>query len=443
MSDPKQPISVDDLSGTAVLAGDWQPVYRWLRVRVFALTWLAYAFFYLCRTPYAIVKETISRTYRLDSLRLGYIDTSYLSLYAIGQFINGVLGDRIGGRSLVGFGLAGTAVLFAVFGAGHGYWIFILAYGLNGYFQSAGWPGCAKAFSQWFATEERGTVMGFWCTCYQAGAVLSALLATWLLVHFGWRSALLVPALVVGGYALVFLAFQPVSPEREKLPDVEVYYTQATGKPPITPVAVGSPEGSWSDTLLVLKSRVIWTLGLTYVVLKFIRYSFLFWLPYYMSHSLHYAEGEAGYTFLVFEVAGIVGAIFAGVASDRLFQSRRAPIVVWMMCILAIVSYFYGTISTWGRLANATGIGLIGFLIYGPDSVTSGAAAVDFGSKRAASAAAGFINGLGSIGAALTGVVIGYASEKYGWSAVFNLFGPLSLVGALLMATIWNARPNS
>jgi sugar phosphate permease len=114
-----------------------------------------------------------------------------------------------------------------------------------------------------------------------------------------------------------------------------------------------------------------------------------------------------------------------------------------MMCILAIVSYFYGTISTWGRLANATGIGLIGFLIYGPDSVTSGAAAVDFGSKRAASAAAGFINGLGSIGAALTGVVIGYASEKYGWSAVFNLFGPLSLVGALLMATIWNARPKS
>lgn len=443
MGDEKEQVSVDALNGAACAAGDWQQIYRRLRIRAFVLTWLAYALFYLCRTPYAIVKGTMARTFGLDTVRLGYIDTGYLSLYAIGQFANGVIGDRAGGRRLVGIGLLGTAFLFGVFGTGQSYLVFLLAYGLNGYLQSAGWPGCAKAFSQWFATEERGTVMGFWCTCYQAGAVLSALLATWLLVHFGWRSALLVPALVVGGYALVFLALQPVSPEREGLPDIEVYYSKTRGKPTATSIAAASPVGAWSDTLLVLKSRVIWTLGLTYVVLKFIRYSFLFWLPFYMSHSLHYPEGEAGYTFLVFELAGIVGAVFAGIASDRLFQSRRAPIVVWMMASLALVAYFYGTISTWGRIANATGIALIGFLIYGPDSVTSGAAAVDFGSKRAASAAAGFINGLGSIGAALSGIVIGYASKKYGWSAVFNLFGPLSLIGALLMATIWNAKPKS
>lgn len=443
MSDEKQQVSVDALSCTACPSGDWQQIYRRLRIRAFVLTWLAYALFYLCRTPYAIVKGTMAQTFGLDTVRLGYIDTSYLSLYAIGQFANGVIGDRIGGRRLVGIGLLGTALLFAVFGTGHSYLVFVVAYGLNGYLQSAGWPGCAKAFSQWFSTEERGTVMGFWCTCYQAGAVLAALLATWLLVHFGWRSALLVPALLVGGFALVFLVLQPVSPEREGLPDVEVYYSQTTNKPVVTAAAAAAPTGAWSDTLLVLKSRVIWTLGLTYVVLKFIRYSFLFWLPFYMSHSLHYPEGEAGYTFLVFEVGGIVGAIFAGIASDRLFQSRRAPIVVWMMAGLAIVAYFYGTISTWGRIANAAGITLIGFLIYGPDSVTSGAAPVDFGSKRAASAAAGFVNGLGSIGAALSGVVIGYVSKKYGWPAVFNLFGPLSLIGALFMASIWNARPKS
>jgi sugar phosphate permease len=443
MSDQKEQVSVSALSGVASASGDWEQVYRGLRIRAFVLTWLAYALFYLCRTPYAIVKGTMARTFGLDTVRLGYIDTGYLSLYAIGQFANGVIGDRIGGRLLVGIGLLGTALLFAAFGSGHSYLIFVLAYGLNGYFQSAGWPGCAKTFSQWFSTEERGTVMGFWCTCYQAGAVVSALMATWLLVHFGWRSSLLVPALVVGGYAFFFLALQPVSPEREGLPDVEVYYTQTTGKPLLTDASGGSAVGAWSDTLLVLKSRVIWTLGLTYVILKFIRYSFLFWLPFYMSHSLHYPEGEAGYTFLVFELGGIVGAIFAGFASDRLFQSRRAPIVVWMMVSLGIVAYFYGTISTWGRVANIVGITLIGFLIYGPDSVTSGAAPVDFGSKRAASAAAGFVNGLGSIGAALSGVVIGYVSKRYGWPAVFNLFGPLSLVGAVFMASMWNARPKS
>jgi sugar phosphate permease len=83
---------------------------------------------------------------------------------------------------------------------------------------------------------------------------------------------------------------------------------------------------------------------------------------------------------------------------------------------------------------------VIGFLIYGPDTVASGAGSVDFGTQRAAAAAAGFVNGLGSIGAAFSGVAIGYVSRTYGWTAVFNLFAPLSLAGALLMATMWSSR---
>ena len=111
-----------------------------------------------------------------------------------------------------------------------------------------------------------------------------------------------------------------------------------------------------------------------------------------------------------------------------------------MMTALGSVAYSYGTVSTLGRIPNIAAIALIGFLIYGPDSMASGAATVDFGSRRAASAAAGFVNGMGSIGAAFSGVAIGYVSRNYGWNAVFNLFGPVALAGALLMATIWNAR---
>ncbi len=445
MADPEEKTAVDiENSATSPSAG-YERLYRRLRIQTFVLTWLAYAFYYFCRMPYSIVKGAVARTYVLDNLQIGYIDTAYLILYAVGQFVNGVIGDRIGGRLLVGLGLIATAIMNLIFATGQSFLVFFLAYGLNGYMQAAGWPGCAKAFSQWFAIEERGTVMGFWATCYQAGSFLATFLATWLLVHFGWRSALFVPALLVGGFALVFLALQRKSPEEEGLPDVETYYARKTGRPKLlgTSPEAAPAEGSWSGVLLIVKSRVIWTLGLTYVFLKFMRYSFLFWLPFYMARFLHYPEGEAGYTFVVFDMVGMAGAIFAGIASDRLFQSRRAPIVVCMMASLAVVAYFYGTVSTWGRVPNAAAIALMGFLIYGPDSVISATAPIDFGSKNAASAAAGFVDGLGSIGAALSGVVIGYVSKNFGWPAVFNLFGPLSLIGALLMGSIWNARPKS
>ncbi len=235
---------------------------------------------------------------------------------------------------------------------------------------------------------------------------------------------------------MFFLVFQKPSPQAVGLPDVEEYVGASDASTP------PDPEG-FSALRFVLRSRVIWTLGGTYVALKFIRYSFLFWLPFYMSRHLGYGEGEAGYTSIAFDVAGLCGVVFAGIVSDRLFGGRRAPIIVIMMTLLAVATYLFTHVSGLGRIENAVALAVIGFLLYGPDSVTSGVAAVDFGSRRAAAMAAGFINGLGSIGGALSGIVVGLVSDTWGWEAVFTLFSPLALGGALLMTTMWNRTPRS
>ena len=41
---------------------------------------------------------------------------------------------------------------------------------------------------------------------------------------------------------------------------------------------------------------------------------------------------------------------------------------------------------------------VMGFLIFIPDSLIAGAAPIDFGTKRGASAASGMVNGFGSLG---------------------------------------------
>ena len=51
---------------------------------------------------------------------------------------------------------------------------------------------------------------------------------------------------------------------------------------------------------------------------------------------------------------------------------------------------------------------LIGFFLYGPDSMVSATAAVDFGTKKGAGTAAGFINGFGSFGQVLGVALPGY-----------------------------------
>lgn len=417
--------------------------YRRLQVTAFVLTWSAYAAFYLCRKNYSVAKDALAQSEGLTNTQLGDIETGYLVAYAVGQFANGALGDRIGARWLVGAGLIATAFANIAFGVGQTFGFFLAAWVINGYAQSAGWPGCAKAFSQWFARAERGTAMGLWCTCYQVGPIVGTFLGTWLLVHWGWSWSFFGPAVVVLGFAVLFLALLRGSPRACGLPDAETYYAGKGGPDDSAgPVPHEAEEEAptWADFARILGSRPIWTLGLTYVVLKFVRYSFFFWLPFYMSNQLGYGDGEAGYTSAAFDLAGIAGAIFAGLASDRLWQGRRAPIVVIMLLLLAVATYIYPQLSMMGRFENVIGIALIGFLLYGPDSVTSGVAAVDFGGRRTAAAAAGFINGLGSIGAALSGIVVGRVSQTWGWEAMFTLFSPMCLAAALLMATMWRTR---
>src|SRR5205807_5912203 len=50
------------------------------------------------------------------------------------------------------------------------------------------------------------------------------------------------------------------------------------------------------------------------------------------------------------------------------------------------------------RIGMGLGMFMMGFLIFIPDSLISGAAAIDFGTKKGASTANGLINGMGSVG---------------------------------------------
>jgi OPA family sugar phosphate sensor protein UhpC-like MFS transporter len=74
---------------------------------------------------------------------------------------------------------------------------------------------------------------------------------------------------------------------------------------------------------------------------------------------------------------------------------------------------------------------LIGCLLVGPDSLLSGAAAQEAGGQEAAAMAAGFVNGVGSIGALLQGWVTVGVQSAWGWSGLFYVFVGLALLSAV------------
>ena len=66
---------------------------------------------------------------------------------------------------------------------------------------------------------------------------------------------------------------------------------------------------------------------------------------------------------------------------------------------------------------------------------------MDFGTRKAAASATGFIDGMGYIGAALTGIASRFLTDHFGWGAAFYLWVGGALGAAVLMLLIWNYRP--
>jgi sugar phosphate permease len=99
------------------------------------------------------------------------------------------------------------------------------------------------------------------------------------------------------------------------------------------------------------------------------------------------------------------------------------------MATLGAGSVFFFTLS----------LGLAGFMLFGPDALLSGVGAIDVGSKRGALAAAGIINGMGSIGPIFQEETIGWMYKAMGHRLVpiLVMLVAMAAAGTLVAFFLW------
>jgi sugar phosphate permease len=402
------------------------PIDRAGFAAAFGVTWLSYATYYFGRKGLSVAKTAIEAA--LGDKALYGVDTMYLAMYAAGQFVCGNLGDRLGARRLIGYGMLVSALACFAFGLSSVGALLLAAMFVNGLAQSSGWPGNIKAMAEWVPSDQRGRTMGLWSTCYQVGGIVASLVATRFLKAYGWRGSFLGPAVVIALVGLLVLG------------------TLRQG--PLTPRAAtadAAGEAAFSRDKIearrrVLRSFTIWCYGSSYFCIKLIRYSLLLWLPYYLEKVLHYERGEAGYSSTSFEVGGVAGTVLIGLLSDKVRKIPRSMFAAGSLVGLAGALYLYLQIGGTSHLANFLGMALVGALLFGPDALLSAAAAQDAGGPLAAATAAGVINGLGSIGGVLQEAVTRGVSKAYGWDALFYVFVALALVAAAGLVPTFRRR---
>jgi OPA family sugar phosphate sensor protein UhpC-like MFS transporter len=201
-----------------------------------------------------------------------------------------------------------------------------------------------------------------------------------------------------------------------------------------------APDGSWTVISEVLAKPSIWLLALSYFSIKLTRYAFYFWGPKFVVETLGSDAYSSAMTAAAMPVGGLVGVIGIGYVSDKWFQSRRAPATIISLLITAAVM-LVGLLEIDDIWMMGLFFFCVGIFLFGPDSMISATAAIDFGTRRGAGTATGFINGVGSVGGILGGYLPGVITTKTDWTTLFGVFLMGLLVSAVILVPLWRAMP--
>ena len=450
------------------------PGFRLRRLQNWFFLGLMYGFFYMSRYNFSAVQAAIAEQFGWSYSDYGSVISAGLLTYGCAVFFNGPLADRIGGKRAILIGAAGAAVFNVLFGLCHLFLLrpavivgdqvaapavlangmssstviamFAVLWACNHYFQSFGALSIVKINAAWFRISERGQFAGIFGIMIQGGRTLAFTLLPITLKFFPWQYAFFIPAAFL--VVMWFLCLSRV----ENSPAAAGYGELDTGDE--------SPEEKNADVTIgfvlrkVFARRAPWIIALASMCIGMVRHSVDHWYARYIGVMFGVPAKNLA-TFAPYEfasvampIAAILGGLCAGNASDRLFGSRRAPVIFLAfigqaLCLIMLRGYIY---NSWGACLALV---FISFFVQSAHSLVGGAASMDFGGRKAVATAAGLFDGAQYLAGSIVGAGMGRILDHYRQAghpgAEFAAWPIMPLgfavIGALIISRLWNALP--
>lgn len=309
---------------------------------------IVYMFFYVTRKNLSMAQVEMFEDGVISKYAIGIILTVHGVLYGVSRFVNGFWADRLNGRIFMAIGLALTALMNFLFGCTSLTILFGIFWVINGWTLGMGFPACAKMLTHWIHPKELATKMAIWNTSHSFGAVLALGLCSLILGPLGlnWRWCFWVPAALAAA-ATVFCFFCVMdSPTEAGVPELEIE-AAAAHKP--------SSEITTADRIrLVFGNKVIWLVALANFFVYIVRFGFLDWGPTFLKQFKGIPVSKGGLMIIAFELAAVVGTIFAGWVSDKAFKGRGVRMCVICMLCAALFSFGFWMLPNGGTELHFT-----------------------------------------------------------------------------------------
>ena len=406
---------------------------------------------YVDRVCIAQAAPHIQADLGLSSVQMGLAFSAFAWAYALFEIPGGWLGDWIGPRRV----LIRIVVLWSCFTAATGYvWnlaSLLVARFIFGAGEAGCFPNLTKAFALWLPSQERTRAQSILWFSARWGGALTPLLVIWVMSWLSWRNTFVLFGAVGFVWAFFFARgfpkHAPATVDASVEPPAEVSARAQNATLPKVP---------WRRWLT---SRSVWLLWAQYFCLTYGWFFYVTWLPTYLKQTRGLAlDQNVIMRWLESVLTGFLSVerthqvMVAALAGVPLFFGGFGSIVCgWITPRLTTVT---GSVAVARRVLAFLGFGGAGillvwsFYIHDPlwamlsmglaslcNDLTmpgSWSTSMDIGGPYAGTLS-GSMNMMGSIGAALAPLVIGFLLEhsQQNWALTFWISGIVYLAGGL------------
>ena len=368
---------------------------------------LSYFVVYFARNILSTVTPQIMASGSHTAEFFSSLSSVFFALYAVGQLINGMVGDRVKARYMMSFGLGLAGVCNLLFPSLiHSSGGALAAYGLTGFFLSMIYAPMTKVIAE--NTEPvHATRCSLGCTFAAffgspfAGA--AAALLTWQAVFYTSAGALILMGLLCFALFLLF--------EKQGI----IRYNQ-----------YGREAERSRNVHLLFRNRIV-RFTLISVITGIIRSTVVFWLPSYFSQHLGFTPDQAAGLFTGATLVIALSAFASVFAYERL--GRNLDLTLFLSFAAAACAFFLAFLIG----APAVNIALFVFAIF-----ASNCAATMLWSRYCpglrdtgmVSTATGFLDFMSYMAAAASSAAFAGAVERLGWRCIILLCAALMVIGA-------------
>jgi OPA family glycerol-3-phosphate transporter-like MFS transporter len=409
--------------------------FRRAQWRMLLATMFCYLFFYTGRQTAGFAIPGIHEELGISLTMLGWMSATLFWCYAVGQFINGNLGDMLGARGMMSLGAVISCALNWVVSFGQGVSTLFIPWGANGFAQSMAWAPGSRLISNWWGQHERGKAFGLYVFIAGMSSVLAFTTSLIVLdvLELGWRWIFRLPVLLmlVGGATYFFIA-------RNRPEDlgfqIHLERSEAGGSSSEKDEVDTEHEETTRERYAAVFSN--WRFMVASLAIGFqntARYGLLIWVPVYFLGKDWKGADATKWISIALPVGMALGAMTSGWISDALFKAKRSPVIIICMFMASVCAFLMYLVPSESWLVGMIILFFSGFFVYGAQS-SFWALSPDLLGRKRTSTGIGVMNffayALAGLGEPLIGFVIETNDHEYG--LVFPLVGTACLISAFM-----------